>query len=200
MPYHKYVAEFLGAFALTLVVWIAVVFDVPLNVTHMMVGATLGLFVYTVGTLSGAHLNPAVTIGVLSAGKIKTNDAVMYVIFQLAGAVAAMTAARFLSGGQIASVGYASTLGAGIAEAMGAFVLTFGVMTATLQKIPPAASGIVVGGSLYIGTFLAFKFSNGILNPAVALGVGAFGPMEIVGPIVGAIAGAWARVALERKA
>ncbi|NOS68037.1 MAG: hypothetical protein HOO67_06810 [Candidatus Peribacteraceae bacterium] len=200
MPYHKYLSEFLGAFTLTFVAWVSTVYGVPANVTHMMVAATLGLYVYTVGGISGAHLNPAVTIGVLSAGKIKTNDAVMYVIFQLAGAVVAMTAGRFLSGGQMAALGYDLSAGAGIAEAIGAFILAFGVMSATLQKIPPAASGIVVGGSLFIGLYASFQFSNGILNPAVALGLNAFGPMEILGPIVGAVAGSWARVALEKKA
>lgn len=197
MPYHKYAVEFLGAFALTLVVWLSVTFTMPFA-TPMMAGLTLGLFVYTVGGISGAHLNPAVTVGVLSANKIKTTDAVFYVLCQLAGAVVAMTVGRLLSG-ELPSVAYATTLSAGIAEALGTFFLAFGVMSATLQKIAPAAAGLVVGGSLFLGIYVAFPFSNAVLNPAVALGINAFGPMEILGPIVGGICGAWARVMLDRK-
>ncbi len=195
MHYHKYAAEFVGTFALTLVVWLSVAFAMPFP-TPVMAALTLGLFVYTIGGISGAHLNPAVTIGMFSANKLKTNDAVMYVIFQIAGAAVAMTLGRALSG-QVASVEYEGTLVAGAAEALGAFFLAFGVMSATLQKVPPAAAGLVVGTSLLVGIYAAFPFSNAILNPAVALGINSFGPMEILGPIVGAVAGAWARVALE---
>ena len=202
MHYNKYAAEFLGTFALSFAVWASIAFQMPfpMNVafTPVAAGLTLGLFVYTVGGISGAHLNPAFTIGMLSTKKIKTNDAVMYVICQLAGAAVAMTIGRLL-GGQ-ASAAYAINIQAGIAEAIGAFILAFGVMSATLQKVPPAASGIVVGGSLMIGAFIASVFSNGILNPAVALSVNAFGPMEILGPVIGAVGGAWARVSLEGKA
>ncbi len=198
MPYHKYAAEFLGTLSLALVVWLSVAFSMPFS-TPVMAAATLGLFVYTVGGISGAHLNPAVTVGMLSARKIKTHDAVMYVVCQLAGAAVAMTLARLMSG-QSASVSFQMTLSAGIAEAIGAFILAFGVMSATLQKIPPAAAGLVVGGSLLIGVYMAFPFSNAILNPAVALAINSFGPIEILGPIVGAIAGVWVRLKLEAKA
>lgn len=198
MHYHKYAAEFLGTFTLAFAVWASIAFQMPFPVIPVAAGVTLGLFVYTVGGISGAHLNPAVTISVLSVGKIKTNDAIMYVVFQLAGAAVAMTIGRLL-GGQ-ASAAYATTLQAGIAEAIGAFLLAFGVLSAALQKVPPAASGLVVGGSLMVGAYIASAFSNGVLNPAVALSINAFGPMEIIGPIVGAAGGAWARVALDGKA
>ncbi len=201
MPYHKYISEFLGTFTLTFVVWLSILagravdFPVPLS-TPVVATITLGLFVYTVGGISGAHLNPAVTIGMLSARKIKTHDAVMYIVCQLAAAAVAMTIGRFLSG-QVTAVPYATTISAGFAEAIGAFFLAFGVMSATLQKVPPAAAGLVVGGSLLLGIYVSFPFSNAILNPAVALGINAFGPMEIIGPIIGAIGGAWARKLLE---
>ncbi len=196
MQYQKYAAEFLGTFALTFCVWLSVIFEMPFMTTAVLASITLGLFVYMVGGISGAHLNPAVSIGILSAGKLKTNDAVMYVVCQLAGAAVAMTLGRLLTGG-VASVAADTTLVAGIAEALGAFFLTFAVMSVTLQKVPPAANGFVVGGSLLMGTYIAYHFSNAILNPAVALGISSFGPIEILGPIVGAVGGAWARKSLE---
>ena len=196
MPYHKYAAEFLGTFTLSLVVWLSVAYSMPFA-TPVIAAFTLGLFVYTVGGISGCHINPAVTIGMLSTKKIKTHDAVMYVVFQLAGAAVAMTFAGLMSG-QPASVTAQWTVSAGIAEAVGAFFLAFGVMSATMQKIPPAAAGIVVGGSLLIGIYVAFPFSNAILNPAVALAVNSFGPIEILCPIIGAVGGAWARMTIEK--
>ena len=199
MPYHKYAAELLGAFTLTLVVWLSVTLDLVAFSTPLVAALTLGIFVYTVGGISGAHLNPAVTVGMWSTKKIKSHDAVMYVVCQLAGAAIAMTVARLLSG-QVASVPYETTVAGGVAEALGTFFLAFGVMSATLQKVAPAAAGLVVGGSLLVGIYIAVPFSNAILNPAVALGIGAFGPMEIVGPLLGGIAGAWARLWLENKA
>ena len=98
MHYHKYAAEFLGTFALTFVVWLSVAFAMPFP-TPVVAALTLGLFVYTVGGISGAHLNPAVSIGVYSAGKLKTNDAVFYVVCQLAGAAVAMTVGQHLWAG-----------------------------------------------------------------------------------------------------
>lgn len=198
MPYRKYAAEFLGTLALAFAVWSAIALQSPFPIAPVAAGLALGLFVYTVGGISGAHLNPAVTIGVLSVGKIRTSDAMLYIVCQLAGGAVAMMIGGLL-GGQ-ATAAYATTIQAGIAEAIGTFILAFGVLSAVLQKVPPAASGLVVGGSLMLGAFVASVFGNGILNPAVALSINAFGPMEIVGPIVGAVAGAWSRMWLEGKA
>lgn len=195
MPYHKYASELLGTFILTLVVWLSVTLDVPFD-TPMAAALALGMFVYLMGGISGAHLNPAVTLGMLSVNKIKTHDAMMYIVCQLVGAVLAMSIARAMSG-LVPTVDYATALSSGVAEAAGAFILAFGVMSATMQKVHPAASGLVVGGSLLLGIYIAYPFSNAILNPAVALGIGAFGPLEILGPIVGAVCGALARKAIE---
>ena len=195
MKHARFAAELLGTFTLTLVVWLSVAFkmDVPAS---FMAALTLGLFVYMVGGISGAHLNPAVTVGMLSIKKIKTNDAMIYIVCQLAGAALAMTIGRVLSQ-QLGSVSGQGNVVTAVGEALGAFFLTFAVASVTLQKVPAAAAGFVVGGSLLLGLFVASPFSAAILNPAVALGVNAFGPMYILGPLVGAVAGAWARLKLE---
>lgn len=197
MHYQKYAAELLGTFSLTLVVWLSVAYQMPFA-TPVIAALTLGLFVYTVGAISGAHLNPAVTIGIWSARKLPLQQAAVYVVCQFAGAAIAMTLGRILSG-QVASVGFQNAPAVLIAEALGAFFLAFAVMSATLQKLPSAAAGLVVGGSLLMGIYVAFPFSNAIINPAVALGIGSFGPLYILGPVIGAVAGAWARVLLEES-
>ncbi len=190
MPYNRYFSEMLGAFALTFVVWLSTVYPMPVPAS-VMAALTLGLFVYLVGGISGAHLNPAVTIGILSIKKITPKDAAMYVLAQFAGASAALLLGMGLTG-EMAFMPHDASAIAGVGEAIGAFFLCFAVTAATLGKVKPEVSGIVVGGSLFMGIFMASVFSNGILNPAVALGTGSFGPMYILGPVVGAAAGAWA--------
>lgn len=182
---QRYAAEFLGAFTLTFAVLASIAFSAPIA-GPVIAGLTLGLFVYTVGPVSGAHLNPAVTIGMLTGDKIKLNDALMYIIAQLLGGVAAMmVAAQFA--GRTLSLGYGSSLAVVVAEAVGAFILAFGVSSVAYGKTPAAASGLVVGGSLALGASVASMGGNGVINPAVALGIGSFGPMYIVGPIIGAV-------------
>ena len=190
MSYRPYLAELLGTFTLALVVWLSVAFQMPFS-TPVMAALTLGLFVYTVGGISGAHLNPAVTLGMLSIHTIKTNDAIFYIISQFLGAALALILGTLLTG-EIASVPTDSSMMVGVSEAIGTFFLAFAVAAATRQKIDPAVSGIVVGGSLFIGIYMAFPFGNAVLNPAVALGIGSFSSMYILGPVVGAVAGAWA--------
>ena len=191
MQYNRSLAELLGAFALTFVVWLATVFPMPVPAA-VMAALTLGLFVYLVGGVSGAHLNPAVTIGILSIKKISPKDAAMYILAQLAGASLALLVGMALSQGKMAYMPHDADMVAGLAEAIGAFFLCFAVTAVTLGKVEKSAAGVVVGGSLFIGIFMASVFSNAILNPAVALGVGSFGSMYILGPVVGAVAGAWA--------
>jgi aquaporin Z len=195
MPYQKYLAEFIGAFFLTTAVSLSLIFTIPVP-TPVVAGLVLCLFVYTVGGISGAHLNPAITIGMWSVRKIKTTDAVMYVFSQLLGGICSMAVVYLLAREPIEIVWSGDLLSA-VGEAIGAFFLAFAVLSATLQKVPAAAAGITVGGSLFIGICLALPFSLGVLNPAVAVGLGVLNPMYLFGPIIGAIAGAWVRFALE---
>ncbi len=190
MPYHRYLAEMLGAFALTFVVWLSVAYAMPFP-TPVMAALTLGLFVYLVGGISGAHLNPAITVALLTLKKISSKDAVFYVLSQLIGAAVAMFLGTILSGAG-ATVAQEGGLVVAVAETIGAFFLAFGVMSVVKGKVPEDMAGVVIGSSLFIGIYTASPFGNAILNPAVALGIGSFSAMYILGPIAGAIAGAWA--------
>lgn len=190
MKYHRYLCELLGAFALTFAVWLSVAFAMPFP-TPVVAALTLALFVYLVGPISGAHLNPAVTVGMLSIKRISPHDAALYVIAQLVGASLAMFLGVMLSGENV-SVPTDGGIVVGIAEAIGTFFLAFAVASAVGGKLNPAVTGLAVGGSLFLGIYLAFPFSNAILNPAVALGINSFGAMYILGPVLGAVGGAWA--------
>lgn len=184
----SYAAEFLATFCLTLAVSLSLT-GAPV-VTPLVAALTLGIFVYTVGPISGAHVNPAVTIGLASAGKINPRDAVLYVIAQLLGAVVALLI--------ITSIGAAPTVAVddafpvAIGEAFGAFLLTFGVSSVAFGKVHEAASGIVVGLSLLLGISFASTVSNGVLNPAVAVGIGSVSLFYLLAPVLGGVLGAQA--------
>lgn len=189
MKINKYLAEFLGTFALTYAVWVSLGFSMPLS-TPLIAAVTLGLFVYTIGHISGAHLNPAITCGLISINKIKPQDGALYIVAQILGALLAMLVGRFLTG-ETVYVGGSNAIPIAVAEGIGALLFSFGVAAVAYRKVPSEMSGIVVGGSLLLGIFTAMSLSNGVLNPAVALGIGSLNVMYLLGPIVGAVAGMW---------
>jgi glycerol uptake facilitator protein len=192
MNYRAYAAEFLGAMTLTMSVMVASAFNTSLP-TPVIAGVTLGLFVYTIGGVSGAHLNPAVTIGLLSVDKIKPKNALFYIVAQFLGATVGMLLLRSLIGDIVRMSATMNVLD-GIGEAIGAFFLTFGVAAAAHKKLDIAIAGVVVGTSLMLGAYLVSSagWSKGVLNPAVSWGLGTFNVMYVLGPIIGAVAGAWA--------
>ena len=190
---RKYIGEFIGTFGLSLVV-LAVIASSNSALTPFFAALTLMLFVYTVGHISGTHINPAVTLGLLSWKKISQSQAISYIIAQFLGAMfARIVAANLIPdlskallplGARLTNAG-----SVGIAEMLGMMFFTFGIGTVVLGKISKGATGLVVGGSLLIGLFIAGTGSNGILNPAVALALGSFNLMYVLGPVIGAYLG-----------
>lgn len=183
----KYIAEALGTFALAFVVVLSVagLFPVP---TPVLAGLTLALFVYSIGHISGAHINPAVTIGAWSLKKISNQDALGYIIAQCVGGYGAMlVAGLFVRVLPMVSLPSGLVLGA---EALGTLFFTFGIASVVYGKTPHDASGAVVGGSLLLGVAIAgLSGSLGVLNPAVALSLGVFNWAYILGPILGSLIG-----------
>lgn len=183
----KYIAEILGTFALTLIVGLSLAgsFAVP---TPVLAALVLGLFVYSIGHISGTHINPAVTLGAWSIKKISSKDVLGYILAQFIGAGIAMMVIASTVG--IPTVTLSSSMTVFIAELFGTAFFTFGIASAVYGRTPSALSGIVVGGSLLLGVaFAALLGSNGVLNPAVAFGIGSFNLVYILGPILGSILG-----------
>ena len=180
-------AEFLGTLSLALAVTLTLQMRSGLA-TPLAAGLTLALFVYTIGGVSGSHINPAVTLGLWSIKKIKTDEAIHYIIAQLIGGAVAIAIGYKLTGGT-PSVQVADSLPIALAEAVGAFTLLFGICSVVYGKVSDAAAGLVVGGSLLLGITLASAASNGVLNPAVALAIGSMSPLYVFAPIVGALLG-----------
>jgi aquaporin Z len=183
----KYFAEALGTATLTFVVGLSLAGVFPVS-TPVLAALTLGLFVYSIGHISGTHINPAVTLGALSIKKISTEDAAMYIVAQVIGAGLALLLLQKLV--ELPELAVSGTLLTGAAEFLGAFFFTFGIASVVYGRTPSQLSGVVVGGSLLLGIAISAGLgANGVLNPAVAFGVGSLGIMYIIGPILGAICG-----------
>ncbi len=190
-------AECLGTFTLSFMVLLSITSGSPFPLpTALLAGITLGLFVYTIGGISGCHINPAVTIGVWSIGKIKGRRALYYILAQVGGALIAVLLVRLILLQDVtvalASVGTFKDL---VAETIGTFFFTFGIASVVFERTPSVANGFVIGASLLFGiSFAAFLGSGGVLNPAVAMSLnsvlkGGFSFVYIVGPIIGSVAG-----------
>jgi len=191
MKIQKYVAELLATFSLALAVSASLVNDLGM-ITPVIAGLTLGLFVYTIGGVSGAHLNPAITLALFTRKKINGTDTCLYVLAQFLGAILALQVCLMLFGAQPLA-----TMSGGvpvvIAEALGCFFLAFGVAFA-VHKGTDNNSGLVVGGSLLLGILIAVGASNGVLNPAVSIAVGGLAGISLtylIAPILGSVSAMW---------
>ncbi len=183
----KYIAEALGTFTLAFVVGLSIsgLFPVP---TPVLAALVLGLFVYSIGHISGTHINPAVTIGAWSIGKLSPSDAVGYIVSQCIGGFIALLLLSMTGYSPVLSV--SGDIMIGLAELLGTFFFTFGIASVIFGRTPSQMSGLVIGGSLLLGiTISALLGANGVLNPAVALGIGSFGLMYVLGPIIGSVLG-----------
>jgi MIP family channel proteins len=170
-------------------------------------GLALAAVIAAVGHVSGAHVNPAVTLGMAATGKFPWQYTPHYVVAQLVGAVLAALATWITFGGagargeaKLAATYPAQGVGdlqAFVVEVLITFILVFVVMAvATDQRAPAAIAPIAVGFALAVGVFIAGPVTGGSVNPARSLG-----PMivawdltsfwlYILGPIIGGVLGA----------
>jgi aquaporin Z len=132
--------------------------------------------VYAGGYISGAHYNPAVTLGVWLRGKIETKEMGMYMVTQLlAAATAAFIASQFLASMGILSP-KATTITpmyAVIAEVLGTFALVWVVLNVATAKQVEGNHyyGMAIGMTVTAAAYALGPISGGAFNPAVALGL-----------------------------
>jgi glycerol uptake facilitator-like aquaporin len=151
---------------------------------------TLGIMVLAIGKVSGAHLNPAITLGLWSNRKISTPQSIVYIAAQLLGAAGALLLAQYFIGSDLTELATskfdAKVL---VAEGVGALVFGYGVAAAVYQKFEGLQAAATIGTSLFLGILVASLGSNGVLNPAVAVGINSFNVNYALGPIVGVFVG-----------
>ncbi len=184
-------AEYFGTFSLAFAVLASIngVFSgfIP---TAAVAGFALFLAVLTIGGVSGAHINPGITLGMLSLRKINPETAVSYIIAQVAGAFSAGAIMNTLLDAEVVTVaageGDATIF---LAEAIGMLFFGIGVAAAVHNKYTGVDAAAVVGGSLFLGILFASVVSNGVLNPAVAFAIDSVSWVYLLAPVVGATVG-----------
>jgi glycerol uptake facilitator protein len=215
-----YVAEFIGTFALVFfVTTVVVLFAAPgggnsdfvvIGLVHAFV---LFLLVQSLGSVSGAHVNPAVTLALAALRKIRPNDAVVYILLQLSGAVAGALTTKFILADRIADGAAApgttsaevgtpalnDTLLGGVgmgavAEGLGTFFLVWAVVAVAVN--PRAArdwAGLVIGGTLAFVVMVFGPLTGAAVNPARWFGPALVASqwddwwVYIIGPAVGGV-------------
>src|SRR6266850_2105705 len=96
---NKYIAEFIGTFFLVLTIGCTGIGAGAGVIAPLAIGAALMVMVFAGGHISGAHYNPAVTLGVLIRGKLNIIDVLPYIVAQLAAAATAAVTVKFLRAG-----------------------------------------------------------------------------------------------------
>ena len=172
-------AEFIGTFALVFAGTGAIVINETSGgaITHVGISLTFGLIVlamiYTVGDISGAHLNPAVSVGFFAARRFPLREVVPYVLSQCAGAFAASGVLRFLFP-QNATLGATQPAGSATQSFLLEVILTAILMFVILSVSTGAAekgitAGIAVGAVIALEAMFAGPISGASMNPARSL-------------------------------
>lgn len=184
-------AEYFGTFALAFAVLASINGVLAGFISTPAVAAfTLFLMVLTIGQVSGAHINPGVTVGLLSLKKINLETAFSYIIAQVAGAFSATAIINtLLDGSIITSISGDSSFRVFLAEFLGMMFFGIGIAAAIQHKYQGIEAASLIGGSLFLGIMFASVLSNGILNPAVAFAVDSVSWVYLLAPLAGATVG-----------
>jgi len=129
------------------------------------------VMIYAGGHVSGAHYNPAVTVGVFLRGRCAAADVAPYVVAQLAGAVAAAAIVLFSKTAEAVRLD-AAVPAAVAAEFLFTFALVYVVLNVATAKSTDGNSyfGLAIGFTVLAGAFAVGDISGGAFNPAVAVG------------------------------
>jgi aquaporin Z len=136
------------------------------------------VMIFAGGHVSGAHYNPAVTLGVWIRGACSTLDASFYLVAQVIGAiVASLAAASLLGHGSSPAPSTVTVAQVILAEALGTFALVYTVLNVATAKATSGNSffGLAIGFTVFAQAVVVGKISGGAFNPAVAIGVAVLG-------------------------
>lgn len=212
----KYLAEFIGTFTLVL-------FGCGSAALSGGIGGVLGVLgisfafglsivamAYSIGNISGCHINPAVSLAMLISKKLDVKDFIGYVVSQIAGAIAASATLSFIiksSGKVVKEIGLGangygsnsflglSSTGALVVEIILTFVFILTILGVTSSEKTSNVAGIVIGLTLAFVHILGIPLTGTSVNPARSLSPAIFLGGEalsqvgifIIGPFIGAI-------------
>jgi aquaporin Z len=198
---RKYIAEGVGTMLLTLIACgVAVTSGVDLVATSLAFGLVIVAAAYSIGNVSGCHINPAVSIALTVAGKMEVKECIRYVIAQVIGAfVGSLLLALCLNGfsalGANGLVGSTTIWIALVVEVVLTFIFTTTILGVTDKKENGHATGIVIGLTLVLVHLFGLPFTGTSVNPARSLAPAVLQGGDalckvwifIVAPIVGAV-------------
>ena len=177
--WRRYAAEAIGTFALVAVGPGAVMVSASTHAFgHTGVALAFGLVIAFVvaatGHLSGAHINPAVTIGFWSVRRFPAREVMPYVVAQCAGATASALTLRWILGpvGALGATVPALSLGRAFAVEFGySALLAFVIMgVATDERAPAGVAPFALGATVFAGALVTGPLTGGSFNPARSLG------------------------------
>ena len=201
---RKYICEFVGTCVLTLVACgVAVVTNANIVATSLAFGLVIVAMAYSIGNVSGCHVNPAVSFGMLLSKKMNGKDFIGYVIAQFLGAILGsallgilvnnfdtLGANTYGMSGQLATnVGIALLI-----EIILTFIFVLTILGVSSKKENGHATGIVIGLTLTLVHLIGISFTGTSVNPARSFAPAIFQGGEalsqvwvfIVAPLVGA--------------
>lgn len=224
MVVKKAIAEFIGTFALVLVGCGAAVIgglgSEPTAIAVFGIAAAFGFTViamaYGIGQVSGCHINPAVSLGVLVAGRMTPSDFVAYVIAQVLGAIAGAAILYLVLSGKISGwdgslgqngwgpgyLGEYNVTSAFIYEVIATFLFLVCILGVTQKGAPVGLAGLAIGLTLIAMHLWGLEITGTSLNPARSIGPALIGAdtnpgavnqlwLFILAPLIGAGLAGW---------
>ncbi|WP_420862089.1 aquaporin Z [Algirhabdus cladophorae] len=211
----KPLAEFIGTFTLVLLGCGSAVIaggDIGLTGISFAFGLALIGMAYGIGSVSGCHINPAVSLGAVAAGRMTIAEAIPYMIAQIAGAIAAALVLMMIATGKAdysvaenglgqngwgaGYLGEYNVAGAFIFEVVATFLFMVVILGATGAGAPSAMAGLAIGLTLVVIHLVGINVTGVSVNPARSIGPALFAGgtaiaqlwLFIVAPIIGAVA------------
>lgn len=189
----KYVAEFIGTMVLVIFGCGSAVAantllgksgaQVPLAMSTLLIAFAFGLVIvamaYSIGNISGCHINPAVSVSMMISGKMTMTDFAGYLIAQFAGGTAGAGILALILGSNASlgtnGFGEASAMGAGMGQAflvevILTFVFVIAILGVTSKIENSSVAGLVIGLTLTLVHILGIPFTGTSVNPARSLG------------------------------
>ena len=211
----KQVAEFLGTFTLVLFGCGSAVIaggDIGLTGISFAFGLALIGMAYGIGPVSGCHINPAVSLGAVAAGRMEMGEAIKYIIAQVAGAIVAALVLLLIASGKAdysvaenglgqngwgaGYLGEYSMVAAFVFEVVATFLFMVVILGATGAGAPSAMAGLAIGLALVVIHLVGINVTGVSVNPVRSIGPALFAGstaiaqlwLFIVAPIIGAVA------------